>query len=409
MRGEAHHTPTFNFTAPPPLSLYIHFPWCTRKCPYCDFNSHTVAGELPEAAYIDALLDDLAGELPSIWGRTIQSIFIGGGTPSLISPNGLERLLSEVRALLPLRGDCEITLEANPGSVERGRFTEFRSAGVNRLSIGIQSFNDARLHSLGRIHDRHDALAAIDAVRHAGFDNFNLDLMFGLPGQDIAGARDDLATALEFAPSHISWYQLTLEPNTPFHHQPPALPEDETVWEISRQGESLLAEAGFDRYEVSAYAHGGQHCRHNLNYWHFGDYLGIGAGAHSKITLSAQQRIERVIKRRGPIDYLNARDGGYTSERRSPDPHEVAFEFMLNALRLHKGFAIRLFEERAGLPVITLRETLTRACEQGLLNRDATHIRPTERGYDFLNDLIALFLPETQSINRQATVKANSE
>ena len=272
-----------SFHAPLPLSLYIHFPWCVRKCPYCDFNSHEASGAIPEAAYVDALLADLQQELPAVWGRPIHSIFIGGGTPSLMSPEGLERLLSSLRALLGIGPEVEVTLEANPGTVEQQRFTEFRDAGINRLSIGIQSFDEEKLRALGRVHDRAEALRAAEAAHGAGFDNFNLDLMFGLPGQDEGQACADLEQAVALAPSHISWYQLTIEPNTAFAHHPPAVPEDELLWAIQQRGQETLAAAGYVQYEVSAYAREGALCRHNLNYWQFGDYLGIGPGAHGKL------------------------------------------------------------------------------------------------------------------------------
>ncbi len=326
-----------NLTAPPPLSLYIHYPWCVRKCPYCDFNSHQLNAGIPEADYIAALLRDLQQHLPAVWGRQVQSIFIGGGTPSLLSPEGVDSLLSQLRALLPLLPECEITLEANPGTVEQGRFNAFRQAGINRLSIGVQSFNDEALQKLGRIHSGSEAILAAEVAHAAGFDNFNLDLMFGLPGQDSAAAVADLQQALTLSPSHLSWYQLTIEPNTAFAHAPPVLPEDEALWAIQTAGQSHLASAGYAQYEVSAYAREGQHsdprCRHNLNYWRFGDYLGIGPGAHGKITHCAEGRIERIWKKRHPREWLQATDpaamiAGQSDISRS----DLVLEFMMNAL-----------------------------------------------------------------------------
>ncbi|MEW6647618.1 MAG: radical SAM family heme chaperone HemW [Pseudomonadota bacterium] len=380
----------FRFSAPPPLSLYVHVPWCVRKCPYCDFNSHELKGDIPEAAYVDALLGDLEQDLPAVWGRPVSSVFIGGGTPSLLSPEALDRLLSGLRARLKLVPDAEITLEANPGTVEAGRFEEFHAAGINRLSIGVQSFDDDALQRLGRIHGRREALRAAEAAHHAGFDNFNLDLMFGLPAQSLARGIDDIATALALEPTHISYYQLTLEPNTAFHHRPPALPPEEEIEAIQRQGQARLAAAGYAQYEVSAYARAGRQCRHNLNYWHFGDYLGIGAGAHAKITHAPEGRIERLWKKRHPRDYLAAADkvDGRATLRRS----DAAFEFMMNALRLVEGFDTGLFGQRTGLAISVVTPALQEAERRGLIEWDAKRVRPTGRGRDFLNDLIELFL-----------------
>ena len=292
------------FTAPVPLALYIHIPWCARKCPYCDFNSHEARGPVPERAYVDALLADLEQDLPRVWGRRLESVFIGGGTPSLFSAEALERLLSGLRARLPLRPDTEITLEANPGTVERGRFAEFREAGINRLSIGVQSFDDEQLRRLGRIHDRRDAFAAAEAAHAAGLDNFNLDLMFGLPGQTVAQGLADIANAIALQPAHVSYYQLTIEPNTLFHQSPPTLPDDEMIDAIQQRAQVELARQGYERYEVSAFARENRRCRHNLNYWEFGDYLGIGAGAHGKLTDPASGQIHRLWKLKHPRDYL---------------------------------------------------------------------------------------------------------
>jgi putative oxygen-independent coproporphyrinogen III oxidase len=386
-----------NFTAPLPLSLYIHFPWCVRKCPYCDFNSHELRGELPEAAYIDALLADLQQDLPMVWGRPIESVFIGGGTPSLLSAEGLERLLSGLRALLGLTPACEITLEANPGTVERGRFAEYRAAGINRLSIGVQSFDDDKLKALGRIHSYSDALRAAEAAHAAGLDNFNLDLMFGLPGQDVAQAKLDLQQAITLAPAHLSWYQLTLEPNTAFAHQPPVLPDDELLWEIQRQGQETIAEAGYGQYEVSAYAREGRRCRHNLNYWQFGDYLGIGPGAHAKITHPAEGRVERLWKQRQPQAWLaRAATMDVVAGRRDLKRGDLALEFMMNALRLYEGFASVLFQEQTGLPITMLEKPLREAQRLGLVDWQLHNIVPTERGRDHLNELLQLFMPEEE-------------
>jgi len=384
-----------SFHAPLPLSLYIHFPWCVRKCPYCDFNSHEAPGTIPEAAYVDALLADLQQELPAVWGRPIQSIFIGGGTPSLMSPEGLERLLSQLRALLGFPPQIEITLEANPGTVEQQRFAEFRAAGVNRLSIGIQSFDGEKLRALGRIHGRAEALRAAEAAHGAGFDNFNLDLMFGLPGQEEAQALADLRQAIALAPAHISWYQLTIEPNTAFAHAPPVVPEDEVLWVMQEHGQETLAAAGYVQYEVSAYAREGARCRHNLNYWQFGDYLGIGPGAHGKITLPAEGRVVRSWKQRHPQKYLDtAGSGAVVAGRRELGREDLALEFMMNALRLREGFDSRLFQEHTGMPLTVVSRPLERAQELGLLEWQPLRIVPTERGRNYLNELLQLFMPE---------------
>ena len=383
----------FHFSALPPLSLYIHFPWCVRKCPYCDFNSHALRGEIPEAQYIDALLTDLEQDLPRIWGRPVRSIFLGGGTPSLFSPEAIERLLAGIRARVVLLPEAEVTLEANPGTVETDRFRGYRDAGVNRLSIGIQSFDPEQLQKLGRIHGRGEALAAAQAARAAGFDNFNLDLMFGLPRQTPDEALADLRTALALQPTHLSLYQLTLEPNTLFHAQPPELPDDDAIAGMQEALQTELAVAGFAQYEVSAYARAGRRCRHNLNYWQFGDYLGIGAGAHAKITDAAG--ITRLWKVKQPREFLETAGtrnvlGG---EQRSSEG-DAAFEFMLNALRLTEGVPVSLFSERAGLDPDCLQKALAQAMARGLLEPGVGHIRPTPLGQRFLNELVALFLPE---------------
>ena len=480
----------FQFTALPPLSLYVHFPWCVRKCPYCDFNSHAVRGEVPEARYIDALLADLEADLPRVWGRPVRSIFLGGGTPSLFSPEAIEQLLAGIRARVTLAPEAEITLEANPGTVETERFRGYRAAGVNRLSIGIQSFDPEQLQKLGRIHGRDEALAAAQAARTAGFDNFNLDLMFGLPQQTLDEALADVRTALALQPAHLSVYQLTLEPNTLFHAQPPALPDDDEIAAMQEALQAELAAADFVQYEVSAYtraapepkyrdahgrasvaggttpgatdahgrasvaggttpwmeevgprreqrprtpgatdAHGrggktapafvqgrkphsltasrsalppsmavagaaaGRRCRHNLNYWQFGDYLGIGAGAHAKITDA--EGVTRLWKVKQPRDYLATAGtpAGLGGEQR-PDRDDVAFEFMLNALRLTEGVPAMLFSERTGLDPSCLQKPLTQARARGLLEPGHEHFRPTPLGRRFLNELVALFLPE---------------
>jgi len=385
----------FNFTALPPLSLYIHVPWCVRKCPYCDFNSHKSPDTLPEASYIDALIRDLEQEMPLVWGRTVQNIFIGGGTPSLFSAEAYDRLFSSIRALIPLSPHAEITLEANPGTFEAQRFADYRDLGINRLSIGIQSFNDQSLTALGRIHDSKQAIKAVETAHKVGFDNFNLDLMFGLPHQTEKTAQHDVATAIALAPSHISYYQLTLEPNTFFYQNPPTLPDEDPIidWLIANQ--HRLAQAGYQQYEVSAYAKGKSRCQHNLNYWQFGDYLGIGAGAHGKITDAAKQTITRRSKQKQPqafIDTAGSPTVILTEEVISKA--DVGFEFMLNALRLTDGFPTPLFYQHAGLPISHIDKTLQYAEQEGLLTRDIHFIRPTEKGQRYLNVLIELFLPD---------------
>ena len=380
-----------NLAALPPLSLYVHFPWCVRKCPYCDFNSHEASGEMPEADYLRALRADLEAALPLIWGRKIYTIFIGGGTPSLMSAAGLDRMLSDIRSLLPLDGAAEITMEANPGTFEAGKFRSYRDSGINRLSIGIQSFNPAHLQALGRIHDADEARRAVD-IAASNFDNFNLDLMFALPGQTPDDASQDLATALSFAPQHLSLYHLTLEPNTVFAKYPPVLPDDDASAEMQERIESELLQAGYGHYEVSAYARPGRSARHNLNYWEFGDYLGIGAGAHSK--LSFPHRIVRQARFRQPASYMEqALRGNAVSESREVERRELAFEFMLNALRLSAGFPVNLFSERTGLPITAVDAQLDEAERRGLLTRDHRQVRPTMLGQRFLNDLQQIFLP----------------
>jgi len=385
----------FDFTAPPPLSLYIHFPWCIRKCPYCDFNSHAVGEELPEQAYVDALLKDLEQELPGVWGRTVQTIFMGGGTPSLFSAPAIDRLLSGVRARLPLSPDAEITLEANPGSAEQARFAGYRAAGINRLSIGVQSFSEPHLRQLGRIHGADDALRAAHAARKAGFENFNLDLMFALPGQNTEQALADLTTATGLKPAHLSWYQLTIEPNTLFHAHPPALPDEDLTWAIQEAGQSLLAARGYTQYEVSAYARSGRRCRHNLNYWRFGDYIGIGAGAHGKITDGARGGIQRRWKTRHPQAYLaSAGSAECIAGRRQLGAADAVFEFALNRLRLRDGFTPGEFAEVTGLDPQRIAPLLEEAAADGLLRLDDGRVHHTERGWRFLDNLIERFLAQ---------------
>jgi oxygen-independent coproporphyrinogen-3 oxidase len=374
----------------PPLSLYVHLPWCIRKCPYCDFNSHESPAELPEQRYVDALVADLEASLPLVWGRTVHSIFIGGGTPSLFSPASIDRLLGDIRARLRLEPDCEITLEANPGTFEKDRFHAFRQAGVTRLSIGVQSFNDAHLQALGRVHDRAQAIAAVEEAARA-FDTFNLDLMYALPGQTLEQLGEDIDTALKFSPPHVSVYHLTIEPNTYFAKFPPELPQDDLAYGMLDHITERTALAGLYRYEVSAYARDGHRCAHNLNYWRFGDYLGIGAGAHGK--LSFAHRIVRQTRYREPRLYMErALAGNALAQDDEVSRVDLPFEFMLNALRLREGFALRDFAERTGLAVTAIAAALERAERKGLIERDVFSVRPTVRGYDFLSDLQSLFL-----------------
>jgi oxygen-independent coproporphyrinogen-3 oxidase len=386
---------TFAFTAPLPLTLYVHIPWCARKCPYCDFNSHEARAPIDERAYIDALLADLDRDLPLADGRALQSIFIGGGTPSLFAPESIDRLLCGVRARLTGVTDMEITLEANPGTVEQGRFAEFRSAGINRLSIGVQSFHDELLESLGRIHGRREAIRAAESAHDAGLANFNLDLMYGLPKQTLDQALADLQTACDLEPAHLSHYQLTLEPNTWFHRHPPQLPDDEQIWDMQEACQRVLAEQGYTQYEVSAYAQDGRQCRHNLNYWQFGDYLGIGAGAHAKLTDINAQQARRLWKHKQPKAYLQSMaehtaHGGDTPLL----PEDASFEFMINALRLNAGFTESLFRERTGLALETIMKILQSGLEQNLLQQDGETWRASTHGQRFLNDLLGLFAPE---------------
>ncbi len=407
---------TLQLGALPPLSLYVHLPWCLKKCPYCDFNSHEIlapktpaasaprggasglgrpgdgwrAGELPEQSYLDALVADLEAALPLVWGRTIHSIFIGGGTPSLFSPQAIDRLLGDIRARLKLEPDCEITLEANPGTFEKDRFRAYRSAGVTRLSVGVQSFDDTHLKALGRIHDSRQAIAAVEEAA-AAFETFNLDLMYALPGQTMAQLEQDVVQALALMPPHISIYHLTIEPNTYFAKFPPQVPEDDLAYAMLDRITEMTGGAGMQRYEVSAYARPGHRCWHNLNYWQFGDYLGIGAGAHSK--LSFPHRVVRQVRFRDPKLYMEkAIAGQAVAQDDEVARADLPFEFMLNALRLREGFALAQFSERTGLPLTAIEQPLQEAERKGLIERDLARVRPTERGFDFLSDLQGLFL-----------------
>ena len=382
---------TLQLSSLPPLSLYVHLPWCIRKCPYCDFNSHEMrSDDMPEQRYIDALVADMEAALPLVWGRTVHSIFLGGGTPSLFSPQAIDRLLADIRARLKLSADCEITLEANPGTFEKDRFRAFRSAGVTRLSVGVQSFNDEHLKAIGRVHDRAQAMAALEEAA-LSFDTFNLDLMYALPGQTQAQLRQDVDQALAFAPPHLSIYHLTIEPNTWFAKYPPQVPEDDEAYAMLDIITERTELAGLQRYEVSAYARSGHHCRHNLNYWQFGDYLGIGAGAHSK--LSFAHRIVRQVRLREPRLYMDkALQGEAVAQEEEIRLADLPFEYMLNALRLRQGFALAEFTERTGLAITAIQRGLEEAERKGLITRDLARVMPTERGFDFLSDLQSLFL-----------------
>ena len=408
---------TLQLKSLPPLSLYVHLPWCIKKCPYCDFNSHELsptvaqyvsraaprggasglgrpgagtAGELPEQRYIDALIADVEAALPLIWGRTVQSIFIGGGTPSLFSPQAIDRLLADIRARLKLNADCEITLEANPGTFEKDRFKAFRSAGVNRLSIGVQSFNDEHLKALGRVHDSAQAIAAVEEAA-AAFDTFNLDIMYALPGQTLQHLEQDMQVALALQPPHISIYHLTIEPNTYFAKFPPVIPEEDLAYDMLDKITDMTGAAGLSRYEVSAFAKPGHRCFHNTNYWQFGDYLGIGAGAHSK--LSFAHRVVRQVRVREPKLYMEkALSGNAVTTDTEVTRADLPFEFMLNALRLKDGFKLQDFVDKTGLPFTAFAQGLNEAERKGLIERDFINVKPTARGFDFLNDLQQLFL-----------------
>ncbi len=397
---------TLQLSALPPLSLYVHLPWCIKKCPYCDFNSHEVppaavhpvsfppsrdaVAAPPEQVYIDALIADLDASLPLIWGRMVHSIFIGGGTPSLFSPQAIDRLLGDIRARLKLTPDCEITLEANPGTFEKDRFKAFRSAGVTRLSVGVQSFDDTHLKALGRVHDRAQAIAAVEEAAQA-FDTFNLDIMYALPGQTIENLEADMRQALALRPPHISIYHLTIEPNTFFAKFPPAIPEDDTAYAMLDRITEMTEAAGLQRYEISAYAKPGHRCFHNVNYWQFGDYLGIGAGAHSKISFA--HRVVRQVRYREPKLYMEkAMQGNAVTQDAEVSRADLPFEFMLNAMRLKDGFKLQDFSEKTGLPITAIQQGLQEAESKGLIERDFVRVKPTGRGFDFLNDLQSLFL-----------------
>ncbi len=395
----------------PPLSLYIHVPWCVRKCPYCDFNSHKAEEHIPETEYVQALLDDLEADLPYVQGREIQTIFIGGGTPSLLSVEAFETLLTGLQKKVTFVKDIEITMEANPGTFEAEKFAGYRKLGINRLSIGVQSFADHQLKHLGRIHDGQQAVAAIKMAKAAGFDNFNIDLMHGLPDQSEAQALADIQQAIDLGPTHLSWYQLTIEPNTEFFKRPPVLPEDETLWDIQEAGQALLAKHGFVQYEVSAYAQAGKQATHNLNYWQFGDYLGIGAGAHGKVTdlVNAPESLTasavfRTWKTRAPKDFLNAAKSdskhnskGFLAGKESIQNEDLGLEFLMNALRLQEGFDLDLFEQRTGYPLDTISEGIKAAIEKGLLEKNlredgSEQIKTSTKGSLFLNEILGLFM-----------------
>jgi putative oxygen-independent coproporphyrinogen III oxidase len=390
----------FQFIASPPLTLYIHIPWCPRKCPYCDFNSYAARTGVPEARYIDALVRDLEQELPRVRGRCIEAVFIGGGTPSLFSAQAIDRLLFEIRARVPLKLGIEITLEANPGTVEQDKFRDFRAAGINRLSLGVQSFNDDCLKRLGRVHSAQEALCASEVAHACGFENFNIDLMFALPGRNLSDCLRDLRTAVALAPAHVSFYQLTIEPNTLFHAQPPRLPDDDLAWAMQTQGQCFLADRGYTQYEISAFARRGWQCAHNLNYWRFGDYLGLGAGAHGKVSSTSEGTIRRRWKYRQPGQYLDhAEHGNPVGGENELSADDAVFEFMLNALRLTEGFELDLFSERTGLPKRLIESPVREATKRGLLFDSGGHIGPTLLGKQFLDDATACFLPDHERVN----------
>ena len=379
-----------HLTVLPPLALYVHIPWCLKKCPYCDFNSHEARGAVPEARYVAAWVADLEASVPKVWGRRVRAVFLGGGSPSLFSAGAIDRILVAARTLLPVEPDAEVTLEANPGTFEQAKFRDFRAAGVNRLSVGIQSFDARLLKAIGRVHDAVEARHAAE-IAVATFGNVNLDLMYALPGQSVDEAIADVRTAVSFGPQHLSAYHLTLEPNTLFHRYPPALPDDDAAAAMQEAIEAELGAAGYGHYETSAFAMPGRRSRHNLNYWHFGDYLGVGAGAHSK--LSFPDRIVREARLRQPKAYQErALAGDAVQETHEIAARDIALEFMMNALRLTEGFPVALFAERTGLPLSAVEEPMRRAGEAGLLERDAFAIRPTPRGRRFLNDLLGLFM-----------------
>jgi len=378
----------------PPLSLYVHFPWCVRKCPYCDFNSHAIREDIPADDYITALLQDLELDLPLVWGRTVQSVFFGGGTPSLFSAAQIDRLLSGCRALLSFSPGLEVTLEANPGTLERDSFAAYRDAGVNRISLGVQSFSDAALAAIGRIHGRAEVLRAVESLNAAGVDNFNIDLMYALPGQDLKAAEEDVRSAIACGPQHLSHYQLTIEPNTAFHAAPPGLPNEELSWDMQEACGAMLEQAGYAQYEVSAWAQPGRECAHNLNYWHYGDYLGIGAGAHGKITSASEQSVWRRIRVRHPASWMRAvARGGSLAEERCVTAEDRVFEFFLNQLRLRRGIRKSQFEARTGLPWAVVADRVNELLSRGLLTEERGWLIPTELGWRFSSESQALFLP----------------
>lgn len=393
-----------NFSELPPISLYVHIPWCIRKCPYCDFNSHESKEEIPEDAYVDALLEDLASEMPGIWGRSISSVFVGGGTPSLFSARSIDRLLSGIRSLTAMQPTAEVTMEANPGTFEQEKFKDFRAAGINRLSIGVQSFNAKYLSSLGRVHSDIEAHNAVDIARQAGFDQINLDLMFALPEQTLADLKSDINIANEMATTHLSFYELTLEPNTYFSRFPPSrLPDNDQCAQMQDIVSETLATHGFDRYEVSAYARqtDRNRCRHNMNYWQFGDYLGIGAGAHGKISSAADGSITRRLKKKHPLQYLSAQN---TQDRISTETiipiEESALEFLMNALRLREGFLIPMFQLHTGVDLHRWQKPIERAIEKNLLVQSGMSLQATPTGFNWLNEILQEFLPAE---NKSAT------
>ena len=391
-------TSLLTFHENPPLSLYVHLPWCVRKCPYCDFNSHEAGhNALKEKVYVDALVRDLETELPQIWGRRINTIFIGGGTPSLFSAEAIDQLLAELRARLNFYPDIEITMEANPGTAEAEKFRAFRKSGINRLSIGVQSFDNEKLKQLGRIHDADEAKLAIQMAKSAGFAEINIDIMFGLPGQTVEEALSDLHSAIDHQPQHISWYQLTIEPNTVFYSKPPVLPEDDLIWEMQERGQELLAQHGYLQYEISAYAKKNHQCLHNLNYWQFGDYLGIGAGAHGKLTDVAAGTVTRKAKHRIPERFIElAGKDDVIGDRKILNRDDLKLEFMMNVLRLRDGVHPSLFLQHTGLPVSDIQSQLEAAEAKGLLEWNIQTLKPTTKGQRYLNDLLQLFMLEVE-------------
>jgi oxygen-independent coproporphyrinogen-3 oxidase len=392
-------TSLLTFHENPPLSLYVHLPWCVRKCPYCDFNSHEAGhNALKEKVYTDALIRDLETELPQFWGRRINTVFIGGGTPSLFSAEAIDRLLAELRARLNFYPDIEITMEANPGTAEAEKFQAFRKTGINRLSIGVQSFNNEKLKQLGRIHDAEEANLAIQMAKSAGFSEINIDLMFGLPEQTVEDALSDLQSAIDKEPQHISWYQLTIEPNTVFYSKPPTLPEDDLIWEMQERGQELLAQHGYRQYEISAYAKPGHQCLHNLNYWQFGDYLGIGAGAHGKLTDVAAGSVTRKAKHRIPERYIElAGSDAVIGNRKILNKEDLKLEFMMNMLRLNEGIHPSMFMQRTGLPISDIQSQLEEAELKDLIEWNLQTLKPTCKGQRYLNDLLQLFMPEGET------------